>query len=1005
MAFNPNLPGQVPFRASKMPGFFFRKRVERIDWKRLASVDVCRVASQMDIDALQDNLVSVAFCDINSEIDTRYVDTNFIKLFQLAQLLIEYLLYSQDYLTNTVDSLRLENETIKKETDALKKRLEQQAQRLTSTRKECHRRRLLLLAQQRLMNSGPQSYHRCPHCTKAFINASFLNAHLFRRHSEVISALQDIDLNHASLLPLDSGTSFIVEKGTNGKPPVLAPNLEQQIQEVLDHLKSQIPPPPPPPLPLTSAVVQTIEAKGAASPRASAAVEAAWRQRAAELERQLEEERDHLRQLEERNRAWQESVASQYRTDVERVKEMFEVELRNLREENLETQRELIQLRIKKANVSNFEDVEADIPEQEVRSPMPKMVTVSPPKHSSEKVRSLPSSSDSPMTKVVRNTNNAAHSVRSSCSMISRGVSCSDKIGSLDHMLHAISNVPKKRSRHQQTSDRESLSLANASIQVAPNEVTSRLVTRTLTSPQKQQALLTNRGVVVESLIVRTEDEEDGESDRTRSIHLIPFAVSTPSFLRTVLNEAPPKREGYRPYNEAELGNNKIVQLADDSSNKSEYAKERVSKSRPTTQPNAEKSHNPLQANGNLEARLKYVPLGSELRVDPLEGISHYKDQLEEFRSDPDAMKRLRKEVESLLVEQLIDHDVDGDAVGLTRGKFTETLDTLGQERQHLTRKHPNFAEIRASIARKVDRMALIALHSKRGRHDSALRGGSNGFGGGDGDVDGEGLQKKPRASRIADRDALSRPPSGRPASLTSLTHTLSPIVEYRRFATASPALRKTNPTQSKQSLFENTEDEGDDGDGRVVKVEGRTAVYRPPVVGLTACVDVATSNVNTPTTSTTPLPPKMVVSNDSTKLASKTVRIQEVDLRSKSEDSDETTAKKFHQSMNEEVDDRFQSKNQSPGHSVKFSDENEPRKNNNPDEDDDDDGPVSVFSILSEEQGDIGLSPMRPETRRGERADPVASSVTTLSPLRPGASYTISTSQWDTSSQGMTSS
>lgn len=935
MAFNPNLPGQVPFRASKMPGFFFRKRVERIDWKRLASVDVCRVASQMDIDALQDNLVSVAFCDINSEIDTRYVDTNFIKLFQLAQLLIEYLLYSQDYLTNTVDSLRLENETIKKETDALKKRLEQQAQRLTSTRKECHRRRLLLLAQQRLMNSGPQSYHRCPHCTKAFINASFLNAHLFRRHSEVISALQDIDLNHASLLPLDSGTSFIVEKGTNGKPPVLAPNLEQQIQEVLDHLKSQIPPPPPPPLPLTSAVVQTIEAKGAASPRASAAVEAAWRQRAAELERQLEEERDHLRQLEERNRAWQESVASQYRTDVERVKEMFEVELRNLREENLETQRELIQLRIKKANVSNFEDVEADIPEQlerqvrsleEVRSPMPKMVTVSPPKHSSEKVRSLPSSSDSPMTKVVRNTNNAAHSVRSSCSMISRGVSCSDKIGSLDHMLHAISNVPKKRSRHQQTSDRESLSLANASIQVAPNEVTSRLVTRTLTSPQKQQALLTNRGVVVESLIVRTEDEEDGESDRTRSIHLIPFAVSTPSFLRTVLNEAPPKREGYRPYNEAELGNNKIVQLADDSSNKSEYAKERVSKSRPTTQPNAEKSHNPLQANG------------SELRVDPLEGISHYKDQLEEFRSDPDAMKRLRKEVESLLVEQLIDHDVDGDAVGLTRGKFTETLDTLGQERQHLTRKHPNFAEIRASIARKVDRMALIALHSKRGRHDSALRGGSNGFGGGDGDVDGEGLQKKPRASRIADRDALSRPPSGRPASLTSLTHTLSPIVEYRRFATASPALRKTNPTQSKQSLFENTEDEGDDGDGRVVKVEGRTAVYR--------------------------------------------------------------TAKKFHQSMNEEVDDRFQSKNQSPGHSVKFSDENEPRKNNNPDEDDDDDGPVSVFSILSEEQGDIGLSPMRPETRRGERADPVASSVTTLSPLRPGASYTISTSQWDTSSQ-----
>lgn len=89
--------------------------------------------------------------------------------------------------------------------------------------------------------------------------------------------------------------------------------MEQQIQEVLNHLKSQIPPPLPQPPTLTSAVVQTIEVKDAASPCPSAAVEVAWRQRTAELERQLEEERDHLRQLEERNRAWQDSVASQHR--------------------------------------------------------------------------------------------------------------------------------------------------------------------------------------------------------------------------------------------------------------------------------------------------------------------------------------------------------------------------------------------------------------------------------------------------------------------------------------------------------------------------------------------------------------------------------------------------------------------------------------------------------------------------------------------------------------------
>ena len=79
-----------------------------------------------------------------------------------------------------------------------------------------------------------------------------------------------------------------------------------------------------------------------------------------------------------------------------------------------------------------------------------------------------------------------------------------------------------------------------------------------------------------------------------------------------------------------------------------------------------------------------------------MEGIAHYRDQLDEFRSNSGAMRRLRKEVESLLTEQLADHDVDPDTTGLTSGKFNETLDILGQERQHLSRNHPNFEQIRA---------------------------------------------------------------------------------------------------------------------------------------------------------------------------------------------------------------------------------------------------------------------------------------------------------------------
>lgn len=40
------------------------------------------------------------------------------------------------------------------------------------------------MAQQELMDSGPQSLHKCMYCPKAFVNASFLATHIHRRHPE-----------------------------------------------------------------------------------------------------------------------------------------------------------------------------------------------------------------------------------------------------------------------------------------------------------------------------------------------------------------------------------------------------------------------------------------------------------------------------------------------------------------------------------------------------------------------------------------------------------------------------------------------------------------------------------------------------------------------------------------------------------------------------------------------------------------------------------------------------
>ena len=80
-----------------------------------AGLDVDRVCREMDVQALQQNISNVTFCDVASEAskpllilwicgfmqelcllqDFQGVDGNFIKLFRLAQLTIEYLLVSK----------------------------------------------------------------------------------------------------------------------------------------------------------------------------------------------------------------------------------------------------------------------------------------------------------------------------------------------------------------------------------------------------------------------------------------------------------------------------------------------------------------------------------------------------------------------------------------------------------------------------------------------------------------------------------------------------------------------------------------------------------------------------------------------------------------------------------------------------------------------------------------------------------------------------------------------
>lgn len=93
---------------------FPSQRRERVDWHKLASVDLHDLASGCSIEFLQENLSHVAFCDAESEFDlgTMSGQRSLMKMFRLAQLIIQYLFLSQDYMESQLQQAQEEAQQV-----------------------------------------------------------------------------------------------------------------------------------------------------------------------------------------------------------------------------------------------------------------------------------------------------------------------------------------------------------------------------------------------------------------------------------------------------------------------------------------------------------------------------------------------------------------------------------------------------------------------------------------------------------------------------------------------------------------------------------------------------------------------------------------------------------------------------------------------------------------------------------------------------------------------------
>nr|CAB3240406.1 zinc finger protein DZIP1L [Phallusia mammillata] len=172
-----------------VPAFHFRKRFGEIDWRKLSSIDVDRVARELDFVTLQENISVVTFCNIDAVSD---LDPLFSKLFKLSQYTIEYLLHSQEYLQSVVSDLEAKLGDAAKAHEELEHKLDEQNEEMVKLQQENKRRRKMIQQQQLLIESGATSYYQCPHCEKAFMNASFLQGHMQRRHPGSVNYIGDV---------------------------------------------------------------------------------------------------------------------------------------------------------------------------------------------------------------------------------------------------------------------------------------------------------------------------------------------------------------------------------------------------------------------------------------------------------------------------------------------------------------------------------------------------------------------------------------------------------------------------------------------------------------------------------------------------------------------------------------------------------------------------------------------------------------------------------------------
>lgn len=146
-----------------IPAFNFQLRRDTVDWRRFSAIDVDRVARELDLATLQENINSVTFCSLDAEkcpYCQQPVDPVLLKILKMAQLTIEYLLHSQEYLSMNLGAQEQQHQAALEDLKHLKQELDKRAEELKGVKEESRRRKKMIATQQLLLQAGANNYHK-----------------------------------------------------------------------------------------------------------------------------------------------------------------------------------------------------------------------------------------------------------------------------------------------------------------------------------------------------------------------------------------------------------------------------------------------------------------------------------------------------------------------------------------------------------------------------------------------------------------------------------------------------------------------------------------------------------------------------------------------------------------------------------------------------------------------------------------------------------------------------